>query len=158
MIYFLWSVLNLAALVWFLFICFGALKLIRENFGLASTIIFVVSCLSFIKGGVANKQEELLIDPEVKGQTLVTENIQKELFFNLDLHYIYSKDSLAKEIRTVTVKNGLVIGHGWNNVLIHADIKSGALHYKVKGMHDWQLLGLTLYSMPEELQGIVKMK
>lgn len=158
MIYFLWSVLNLAALVWFLFICFGALKLIKENFGLASTIIFVVSCLSFIKGNISNKHEELLLDPEVKGQTLETENIQKELFFNLDLHYTYSKDSLAKEIRTTTTKNGLVIGHGWNNTLIRTYFKDGALLYNVKGTHDWQLLGLTLYSMPEELEGTVKMK
>ncbi|WP_221390417.1 hypothetical protein [Dyadobacter sp. NIV53] len=158
MIYFIWSLLNLGALVWFLFICFSILKLVRESLGMISTVLFIICCLSFIKGLVANKQQEFYADPEVKGQTVETENIQTALFYNTDLLYVYAKDSLSKEVNAVTVKNGLVIGHDWKPVLTKMYFKDGKFHYTASGIHEWQFLGLTLHSVPEEFKGTIQTK
>ena len=123
-----------------------------------STVLFIICCLSFIRGLVINKQPELYADPEVKEQIAATENIQTELFYNTDLLYAYSKDSLFKEIHAITIKTGLVIGHDWKPVFTKVYFKGGELHYISSGIHDWQFLGLTLHSVPEEFKGTIKTK
>ena len=156
MIYFLWSLLNLGALVWFLFICFSDLSGIKEKLGLASTIIFVVCCLSFIRESLSNKSSVLPVDPEMENQTTEMYNIKNDLFFNLDLMYSFSKDSLKPEIPAITVINGFVIGHEWKPLLTKVYVKKGIVHYTVVGNQDWKFLGLTLYTDRREFTGTIK--
>lgn len=126
--------------------------------GMISTVLFIICCLSFIKSSVRNKQEEFYIDPEIKGQKTATERVQIELFYNTDLLYVYTPDSLSKEIRATSVKTGLVIGHDWKPAFTRLYLKNGELQYISSGMHEWQFLGLTLHTMPVEFEGTIKMK
>ena len=159
MIYLLWSLLNLAALVWFLFIAFSVLKPVRDSLGTVSAIIFVVCCLSFIKSSVTNKQEKIALDPAIKDQVTASEKIHQDLFYNIDLIYVYSKDSIAQnEIRGTTVKSGVVIGHEWKPLLTKMTYSNGMLQYISSGNHEWTFLGLTLHSAPEEFKGTIKAK
>jgi hypothetical protein len=159
MIYLIWSVLNLAALVWFLFIAFSVLKPVRESLGTLSAIIFVVCCLSFIKSAVMNKPEEIAPDPAIKEQRILTEKIHQDLFYSIDLIYVYSKDVVAKDqIRGTTVKSGLVVGHAWKPLLTSIYYRNGMLQYQVSGNHEWTFLGLTLHQAPEEFKGVIKAK
>lgn len=155
MLYFIWSLLNLAALVWFLFICFSNLTGIKEKLGLVSTIIFIVCCLSFIKESLSNKSQVFPVNPEISGQTVKTFNINNELFFNLDLIY-GQQDSLNTGLLGVTVTNGFVIGHEWKPELTKVFFKEGILRYVAFGNHEWRFLGLTLYTAPEKFSGTIK--
>ena len=154
MIYFLWSLLNLGALVCFLFICFSVLKPIRENLGMAAVIIFVVGCMSFIKGTVSNDGQEPNSRDDEK---MEKSTIDSKLFYDLDLIYFYKKDSSATQVRSFVAKNGLVIGHEWKSL---ADdkvyFKGDILHYSCSGIHEWKLLGLTLYKEPQTFTGTIK--
>jgi len=158
MIYLIWSVLNLIVLVCFLFICFSVLKPIKENLGLLAVVIFVVGCLSFIKGSVMNDQQGISVDPEIKGQIVEGENVQKEMFFSIELLYVHAKDTLSNEMHGTTVKTGLVIGHEWKPAVSRLSLKDHKIKYFCSGIHDWKLLGLTLYSEPKEFEGVIEMK
>jgi len=154
MIYFLWSVLNLAALIWFLFICFSVLKLVKESMGIASVVIFVLGCLSFLSAGVKNPRQELPFGKEIANEAVEVLNIKKDLFYNLDLMYVDQKDSLGKEIPATTVKHGFIIGHEWKPLGTTVYFKDGILHYTAMGLHEWKFLGLILYSDGEDFKGI----
>ena len=159
MIYLIWSLLNLAALVWFLFIAFSVLKPVRDSLGTVSAIIFVVCCLSFIKGSVMNKQEKIALDPALKDQVTETEKIHQDLFYSIDLIYVYSKDSIVQnEIRGTTVKSGIVIGHEWKPLLTKINYSKGSIQYVCSGNHEWTFLGLTLHGAIEEFKGSIKAK
>ena len=156
MIYFLWSLLNLLILVWFLFICFSDLKGIRERLGMVSTVIFVICCFSFIKESLSNNSQIFPADPSTETQITETKNLKHELFFNVDLIYGFSKDSSAKEFPAITVINGFVMGHEWKPVLTKVYFKDNVITYFATGTHEWKLLGLTLYTDPEEFKGELK--
>jgi len=153
MIYFLWSLINLAAMIWFLFICFGVLKLVKENMGIASVVIFVLGCLSFLSAGVKNTRQELPFGKEIANERVETINIKKKLLYNLDLMYVDRQDSTGKQIPATTVKHGFVVGHEWKPLGTTVYSKNGILHYTAIGLHEWKFLGLTLYSDGDELKG-----
>jgi len=159
MIYFLWSLLNLGALVWFLFISFSVLKSIRENLGTLSVVIFVICCLSFIKASVSNKQSELVRDSDEKNQAISMENLDNKIFFNLDLLYAHGRDTLnSDDTYATTIKSGFVIGHEWFPTRTKVFSKDGLKHYEADGIHEWRFLGLTLHSASESFKGTIKIK
>jgi len=155
MIYFLWSLLNLGAAVWFLLIAFRVLKFVRENMGMLSTIIFVVGVFSFIKGTITNTNKK----DDGAGQVIGMETLEHALFFNLDLSYASLKDDVKNNKLIGDVRmNGLVIGHHWNSAITSVDETGGNLKYEVTGYHQWQLLGIVLYDQPQEFKGTIKIK
>jgi len=152
MIYLLWSVLNLAALIWFLFICFNVLKLIRQDMGLGAVIIFVISSLSFISSSVKNRKQDLPFGKVIGNEKVETFEIKDDLLYHIDLMYVMP-DSVGKEIISTTVKYGIVIGHDWKPAFSQVTLKNGQLHYYASGMHEWKFLGLTLYTEDVEFKG-----
>lgn len=159
MIYFLWSLLNLGALIWFLFISFSVLKTVRENMGILSAVIFIVCCLSFIKFSVSNKQSELAKNPEAKDQVIVMQNLKNELFFNLDLLYADGNDTVKTDgSYATTIKSGFVIGHEWFPTRTKVLLKDGSRQFEADGIHEWRFLGLTLHSAPETYKGTIDIK
>ncbi|TDE16771.1 hypothetical protein [Dyadobacter psychrotolerans] len=153
MIYLLWSVLNLAALIWFLFICFGVLKLIRQDMGLGAVVIFVIGSLSLISNSVKNRKPDLPFGRVVKNEKVETFQIKSGLLYHIDLMYILP-DTMGKEIKSTTVKYGVVIGHEWKPAFSQVNFKKGHLHYYAVGMHEWKFMGLTLYTEDVELKGV----
>jgi len=159
MIYFLWSLLNLGALVWFLFIAFSVLKPVRENLGTLSAVIFVVCCLSFIKTSVSNRQPELAKDPDVKDQIVAMQNLDNEMFFNLDLLFVDTTDTLnGHGLHATTIKSGFVIGHEWFPTRTNVFTENGTRQYEADGIHEWRFLGLTLHSSSESFKGTIAIK
>lgn len=158
MIYFLWSLLNLGALVWFLFISFSVLKSIRENLGTLSAAIFVVCCLSFIKTSVTNRQSDLGKTTDANKQVIVMENVDNKMLFNLDLLYVESDSLNNAGFYATTIKSGFVIGHEWLPTRTNVFDKAGLKQYEADGIHEWKFLGLTLHSAAESFKGTIKIK
>ncbi|WP_254562978.1 hypothetical protein [Dyadobacter diqingensis] len=157
MIYLFWSLLNLGMLVWFLLIVFSVLKLILKNLGMLSTVIFIVGILSFMRSAVINNQSQ---GSQLKMNEVVgTENLEKSLSYNLNLMYVYNRDSLTNaQLSGKVLKSGTVIGHEWAPGRTDTYLTNGVIHYDVSGDHQWKLLGLVLYNQPKRFQGTIKIK
>ena len=158
MIYFLWSLLNLGALVWFLLICFGALKLIRQEFGMIAMVIFVLGCLSFISNSVSNNKQAFPADADNPVPVIDYQNVQESMFYKVDLMYIKPKNSLVDNTRGITLQSGFVIGHDWQPGITKVFAKGGNWNYNAEGIHEWKFLGLTLYKEPVILNGAIVTK
>lgn len=155
--YLLWSLLNLGMLVWFLLIVFSVLKLVLKNLGMLSAVVFIVGILSFMRSAVVDNQSQAnqLRAHEIAG----TENLEESLFYNLDLLYVYRKDSIySGQLSAKVLKSGTVIGHEWAPGLTYAYLNNGVIHYDVAGDHQWKLLGLVLYNQPKRFKGAIKIK
>ncbi|MCE7043483.1 hypothetical protein [Dyadobacter sp. CY312] len=153
MVYLLWSLINLAALCWFLYIAFSVLKLIKEHLGVPSLIIFILGSLSFSQGTLTNEKPQPSYNEQM---TLGVQMIDEQLWYNTSLFYAYPKDSLTGEARGDVSQSGLVIGHGWKPTLSRLWFENGKLNYSVSGTHEWKFLGLTLYSEPKQFTGHIK--
>jgi len=159
MIYFIWSLLNLGALIWFLFISFSVLKSVRENLGTFSVVIFVVCCLSFIRASVSNKQPGSGTDADGKEKPYLLENVDRKMFFNLDL--LYADENRAPDadgVSATTIKSGFVMGHEWFPTRTRIFDQDGLKRYEAEGIHEWRFLGLTLHSAAESFKGTIKIK
>lgn len=157
MINLLWSLLNLGILVWFLLIVFSVLKWVMKNLGMLSTVVFIVGILSFIRSTVVNNQSQgnQLKENEIVG----TKSLEKSLFYNLDLLYVYKKDSVYNApLAGKVLKSGTVIGHEWAPGLTEVNLSNGVMNFDVVGDHQWKLLGLTLYSQPQRFKGTINIK
>jgi hypothetical protein len=157
MTYLLWSLLNLGMLVWFLLIVFSVLKLVMKNLGMLSAVVFIVGVLSFLRSTVINNQSQgnQLKENEIVG----TESLEKSLFYNIDLMYVYHKDSVYNApLSGKVLKSGTVIGHEWAPGLTEVNLSNGVITYDVVGDHQWKLLGLVLYNQPQRFKGTITIK
>jgi len=153
MVYLLWSLVNLAALCWFLYISFSVLKLIKEHLGVPSLIIFILGSLSFSQGTLTNDKQPTSYNDQM---TLGVQIIDEQLWYNTSLFYAYPKDSVTGEARGDVSQSGLVIGHSWKPASSRLWFENGKLNYSVSGTHEWKFLGLKLYSEPQRFTGKIE--
>lgn len=153
MVYLLWSVLNLAALAWFVFISFSVLKLIKDNMGSPALVIFILGSLSFIKDTISIKGSQPVTDQQLITATSI---VNRDLLYSNTLSYYYPKDSGSTEMYGEVLQTGLVVGHAWKSLPPTFYFKNKKLYYSIRGNHEWKFLGLTLYSEPKEFKGQIK--
>lgn len=152
-LYLLWSVINLAALAWFLYIGFSVLKWIKEHLGMGALVIFILGSFSFIKGMVMNDKPETTYNEPM---TMGIYDLNKELLYSTTLFYAYPKDATKGDVKADIVQSGLVIGHGWKTHSTAFDRKDDQLHYAIVGTHEWRFFGLNLYPETKRFTGVVK--
>lgn len=157
MLYLLWSLINLGMFIWFVLIAFSVLKLVRQNLGMVSTIVFIVGVLSFTRSAVVNddRQNKNLNTNE----TVNFENLEKSVSYNLDLMYVYKKDTVyTGALPGKVLESGIISGHSWEPALTRIHLKNQVIDYYVAGTHQWKLLGLVLYNENKTYKGRINIK
>jgi hypothetical protein len=168
MIHLIWGLLNIGLLIYFLTICFNAIKLVRREIGLLAAIVFVIGLLSFC--GHENKTDKEANSNKTKIWTFVSKDsltqkptsfLQVELERNLiskyDLEVIYGKDrnNVNVPISAYTATDGFVIGTNWRgeSIVVDKTNDNNKFHYSVAGVVEWHLLGITVYTQPKTFTG-----
>lgn len=168
--YLIWGLLNIGLLVYFLSICFSAVKLVRREIGLFAAIVFVIGLLSFCNR--QNSDEEMKNSNKTKMWTFTSEDslsqkptsflrheLGKNLISRYDLEIIYRKDSndINVPISAYTSTNGFTIGTNWRgeSIIVNKTNDNDKFHYYVTGIVEWHLFGITVYTQLKKFDGTV---
>ncbi len=174
MIYLMWGLINIGLLLYFIFICFRATRLIREKLGLFASLIFVFGLLSFI-GSCNNNHHKLnpnnagtwqfnsednSIDNSTNG---VDVDLEKTLISKYSLAIVYGEDKKTKlnfPIKAYSTTNGFISGTKWLPISINVNKTDDnkKFQFLVQGIIEWKLLGTTLYSQAKLYRGFAQIK
>ncbi|MEJ7911920.1 MAG: hypothetical protein WKF70_02110 [Chitinophagaceae bacterium] len=175
MLYLLWGLINLALVIFFIGLCLGATKLIKERFGIFACIVFVFGLLSFAGGSNDNndyddheslKLRKWNFTPEqrVSQNTPVFQytNLEETLFskYLLGISYATMKtDQSIVPISASSLTTGLTMGTVWKpiSIDINSTRNNSQLEYVVNGVLKWKLLGATIYTQSKEYKGTAMM-
>ena len=166
----LWGILNIAILIYFIIICFKAIKIVRDNLGGIATLIFVIGLMSFIakpneenlKTKTFNFNVKSISKGEEKSngnnfsQNIVLENklvstIRATIAFKED-------DQKIRLLYAYADRSGFVSGIDWK--VSNIDISKNAdnsYNYQITGTKDWRILGLRLYTQFKIFKGKFKL-
>jgi len=167
MIYLIWGILNLGLLIYFLMICFNAIKLIRQKIGLLATIVFVIGLLSFCRSSDDNNNKDLnqektwnfaYSDSLVQSpEPLLEISLEKTLTIEYQLEVIYSrnKQNINVPQSAFLVTNGFICGTNWipKSISVYKTNDNNKFQYHVYGIVEWKLLGGTVYTQKKEYNG-----
>lgn len=172
MLYLLWSLLNIGAFLFFMFVCVRATRLLRDQLGLLTSVVFILGLLSFISRSDNPKDNQL-----TRSEPL--ETWVSPMKDSLDMSFFSKRVSLEKtmgpgiELRigygqhvstnqdmpadASTMMTGLVSGLAWQPIVIDMQPANapGVFAYHVSGILYWKLLGSTLYSQEKIYKGVV---
>ena len=175
MLYLLWGLLNVGLFLFFIVICFRATKLIRQNFGLLASIVFVFGLLSFIGHSNSNDNMEpnankiktwkFTSDDSLSRNPTSSEfiDLEKTLISKYSLFIQYGKDKDGQTsipISASSSTNGFISGTNWKPIsisIIKTD-DNNKFEYFVSGVVEWKLLGATIYSQLKEYKGFASTK
>lgn len=165
MLYIIWGILNITALIYFIIICFKSVKIIREKLGFPATLIFIIGLGSFMAGSEKRKIETDTVNlrqPEMdksrfKGNTYGTEvPLENNLAAEIHLHITHGENAAGKTLLSATAsRDGFVSGTNWRVQSISVDkiANSNAYSYYVFGSLDWRILGITVYTEAKHFEG-----
>ena len=168
--YLIWGLLNIGLLIYFLTICFNAIKLVRREIGLFAAIVFVIGLLSFCSR--QNNDDKATNSNKTKTWTFVSEDsltqkptsflrheLQRNMISKYDLTIIYGKDGndVNVPISAYTSTNGFILGTNWKGESIFVDKTNdnNKFHYYVTGVVEWHLLGMTVYTQLKTFDGTI---
>ena len=176
MIYLLWALLNIGLFIFFIVICFNATKLIKEKFGVLTSIFFVFGLLSFV--GRSNNDEDNKepnsnqiktwkfnsIDSLDKSSNIYMDvELEKTLISKYSLGIGYGKDKqFQNNIPTSanTWTTGFESGTSWKpiSIIVNRTDDNNKFEYEVHGTIKWSLLGMTIYSQSKHWKGVATIK
>src|SRR6185437_6672351 len=172
MLYLLWGLLNVGLFLFFIVICFKATKLIRQNFGLFASIVFVFGLLSFIGHSNNNNDNKEPNSNQTKTWKFTSDDslsrnptsskfivLEKTLISKYYLFVQYAKDKNGQvniPVSASSSTNGFVSGTNWKpiSIVINRTDDNNKFEYFVSGVVEWKLLGATIYSQLKEYKGI----
>ncbi len=172
MFYLLWAFINTALAIYFIAICLKATKLIRENFGRFTSIIFVVGLLSFAgcftnkdnKGSNSNGSRTWNFASEdtlsKNGCSLLEVKLEDNLISEYNLQIDYGKDKQLKNnipINAFSSTDGFTCATNWKPYLIIVDRTNDneKFQYIIDGIVEWKLLGASIYTQHKSYNGFV---
>lgn len=176
MLYLIWAILNIGLLIFFIGICFNATKLIKEKFGILTTIVFVFGLLSFIGTSNVNKDNKELNSTQNKtwkfnssdnfdkgSNRFIDIDLEKTLISKYRLGIGYRKDIQLQNnipVNAYTWIVGLQSGTSWKplSIIVNRTDDNQKFEYEVDGIIKWSLLGMTIYSQPKHWKGVVVLK
>lgn len=169
MIELIWGLINILILVSFILICFKAVKLIKEKFGVIQAIILTFGLLSFMSFDKSvyenenknfNLQRLNNISEKVINDFLIVKVIDKSLTNSLILSIKYSKLNNVTILKTANAsKSGFVMGINWNPTMINVHKKNEkSINYYVVGQKEWRLLGLKIFSESKKFNGKINLE
>ena len=166
--YLIWGLLNIGLLIYFLTICFNAIKLVRREIGLFASIIFVIGLLSFCshqsnndKGMNSDKTKTWTFiskDTLSKNQTSILQHeLSRNLISKYEMVVISGKDknNINIPLSAFTLTNGFTIGTNWSikSITVNKTNDNNKFYYYVAGVVEWQLLGISVYSQNKRYNG-----
>lgn len=174
MIYLFWGILNIAILIFFIFTCFRATKLLRDQYGLIASIVFIfglfslLSVLSYrnnnhLPVGNQDKAWTLNEDSVVTSTTLLRTNLEETLISNYQLEIVYGKSKHSNRylpLKTFSSMTGFTSGTNWEPVIIKVDTTADdkKFKYTVFGVVQWNLLGTTVFTQHKTYNGFASIK
>jgi hypothetical protein len=166
----LWGILNIAILIYFIIICFKAIKIVRDNLGGIATLVFVMGLLSFISkpNEENNKVKTFKIKDEsiIKGDEKSIRNVfsqeivlEKELASTILATITFKEyDQKIRLLNAYADRSGFVSGIDWkaSNVDITKNTDN-SYNYQITGTKDWRILGLGVYTQFKIFKGNFKL-
>lgn len=169
MIHLVWGLFNIAFFVFFLVLCYKAIRLIKDKLGLFAAIILVFVLLTII--GYSNNKYFRTNSNEVKKWSFVTEDsLQRNSSFSL--HIDLEKTAVSKlELVALVGKNqkgqlnipisayslltGFISGIEWEpeSISVIRTVDNSKFKYSVTGFVNWKLLNATIYAQSKEFKG-----
>ena len=165
-----WGILNIAILVYFIIICFKAVKLVKENLGRITTIVFVIGLMSFISK--PNTLENSYKRFEIKDDSKITKEesisghifdqeivLEKKLVTTIDATITFKEyDQEVRLLSGFTQMTGFVSGVDWSTTSINVSRKSeNTYNYKIQGTKDWRILGIKIYTEQKDFNGLMQL-
>lgn len=163
-----WTLLNIAILLYFLFISVKITVLAKKHLGSFAALVFVIGLLSFMSSSAPDNstKNSLSVQPSsfvsanglVQDEQLSTKKIKLEgSYFTknyLNVHYAKKLDG-SFPISTYAGLEGLVNGIKWKtwNIDIKKHKNGNNFEYTVDGILDWKILGMTVYSQLKTYKG-----
>ncbi len=172
--YLIWSLINIGLIIYFFIICYRAIKLLKEKFGLLTSIFFVIGLLSFAsqsndvnnqvnKSASQRKIWTFYSDTITNPSTITIKDcvVEKTLSFQIILDVTYGLDKKTKQNTPINASSnitGLVAGFKWTPIVIAVDKneRNKGLDYAVAGILEWKLFGLTVYSQSKSFSGFIE--
>ena len=158
MIELIWGILNGFLLIYFIIICFKSVKIIKEKIGILASFIFVIGLLSFIskpnEKNLADKNIDILNQTNPKkafnGNSFFQEvNLEDNLTSNIGLSILVGeKEAELVILNANCYRSGFISGTNWNVENIEVDKQKNKRYcsYLVRGIMEWKILGITVYS------------
>lgn len=161
----IWGILNVFLLIYFLLICLKSVKIIKEKIGLLASFIFVIGLLSFIskpnEKNSADKNINILNQTNPKkafnGNSFFREvNLEDNLSSTIGLSILVGEKETGLIILNANCyRSGFISGTNWNVENIEIDIPKNKKHcsYLIRGIMEWKILGITIYSEHKTFSG-----
>lgn len=173
MIYLLWTVLNLALFLAFLFVCFKAAGYLRQQLGVFAAILFVFGSCSYInhtnESSLSNANKQFgtdsftfVPDSVVDNVTFknITPKLEKTPISTITLNIAYAKlkgSNNRVPVKAYSSLTGVAGSYNWepSAAIVKATGKPGEYEYHVEGLMNWSLLGNKIYSQFKDYRGKV---
>lgn len=161
----IWGILNGFLLIYFLIICFKSVRIVKEKIGLFASFIFVIGLLSFIskpdKKNLADKNIDILNQTNPKkafsGNSFFQEiTLEDNLTSNIGLSILVGENDTDLIILNVNCyRSGFISGTNWNVENIEIDKAKNKKYctYFIRGIMEWKILGITIYSEHKSFNG-----
>ncbi|MBN9296965.1 MAG: hypothetical protein J0I41_08130 [Filimonas sp.] len=166
----LWALVNISLFLFFVVICFKAVRLIRINLGKAATIVFVIGMFSFMNQD-SNKETTTndgkiwsfasANDSLYKGTiNSLSTSIENTMINERTLMLNYTQDKETKRYIPLSASismSGLISGCEWTpvSVAVHTTSDVHTLTYSVNVVETWRLLNFTLYKQFRDYKGLI---
>ena len=165
-----WGILNIAILLYFIIICFKAVKLVKENLGRIATLIFAIGIMSFISKPNevenSNKRFEIRGDSKITNEESISGHIlNQEIVLEKKLvstiHATITFKEYNQEVRLLsgfTQMTGFVSGVDWITINTNVSKKSeNTYNYRIQGTKNWRILGIKIYTEQKDFNGLMKL-
>ena len=165
MLYLLWSLLNFALILLFLYVAYRATRLLRKDLGLAAAIFFAIGFLSFINSpgykeaqNSFNLNEQAKADTQQQQQLVQTVMIEENAAFDTHLQLTYNRQqaqALPQPIAAKVYTSGLVLSHSLKvmDTIVTYDAATKSWNYQLYGVLHWRLLGMKVYTQTKMFEG-----
>lgn len=167
----IWGILNFAILIYFIIICFQAVKIIRANLGGITIVILILGLLSFKMKLNDENHKAKTFDLQNASQETESDKFQGNTYFkdirleeNLvtDFYILIKYGENKNEIQLLTAyinRNGIEMGTEWkpSTVLLNK-VHNDLYEYHVSGSIDWKILGINFYTQLKEFDGKIKLE
>jgi len=170
MLYLLWSLLNIGLFLLFIVTSVRATKLLREKFGIFTSVVFIIGLLSFMNHSEPSnvnansgqiKSWKFQLSDSINRNSIAHVKIKLEgdLILQYNLYIEYGKDSLGQSnipISAFSTRTGSFITTDWETQLIQVEMTNdkNKFNYNVYGVERWKLLGGTIITRYREFKGV----
>lgn len=164
MLYIVWALLNVLVCCLFFWLAYKALRMVRDKFGWAASLFFIVGLLSFMNAPEEKENENslslqephlILNKPDQVNQSTV---LKKYPLFAVHLSVLCDVLPDGKSVKPVSVlagQYGFVMAHKWklNSATVNYTAANHQLKYTVNGSIRWNLLGIPFYTQSKTFEG-----